>query len=467
MKATRFVLISWVAIVSLGMTACQGPSLLSAPAVMAEPTAYSPPPTISSTVTPPAPTPVPPTPRTIPAQAHLLANLPAKGELMQRANPLAWSPDGNSLAYLGPAGAADSLVGDLMLVESPHFETPRRSASNVVGDPSWSPDGSRIAFVAFRPDDQQHTVMVVNTDGSDLRDLFSGEAARTDPGIGYKAIGGWLDENSILIMTNCGSGCIRPLRLDLQYDTSVPMFPTGQEGARYAWSPDRNHVVVTAGFNPQIGVAAEAGDGIAWLSGHGASDPAWERFWTFFGDWAPDESRFLFLRQPDDASEPPTLWVWNLGTLSGAPLLPGVVAASWSPEGDVIAFLNLGQPRFGANGTWQGTVGAPDGPNTLGIGLYQWRKKQIIAFAPAGEVGIGYRWPDQLEQQLLKPVWAPAGHLLAYQDGTGAVWILSADDLTQYKLDIAETSISGLSWSPDGKKLAISTSESLMVFSLP
>jgi len=354
-----------------------------------------------------------------------------------------------------------------MLVEFPQFETPRRLASHAVGDPSWSPDGSRIAFVAFRPEDQLDTVMVVNADGSDLHDLFPGEAARTDPGTGYKAIGGWLDENGILVMTNCGSGCIRPLRLDLQHSTSEPVFTAGQEGARYAWSPSRNYVVVTAGFNPQIGVAAGPGGEVAWLSGRGVSDPAWERYWTFFGDWAPDSSQFLFLWQPDDASEPPALGVWNLETMSGTPVLPGVVAASWSPSGDRIAFLSLGQPRFGANGTWQGIVGTPDGPNPLGIGVYRWPEKQIITFISAGEVSVGYRWPDQLEQQLLKPLWDPTGHLLAYQDGTGAVWILSADDLTQYKLDVAETPIRGLSWSPDGKKLAIHVSESLKVFSLP
>lgn len=459
MKATRLVLSGWLAIIGLGLLACQGPAWLPTPAATALPS-YPPSPTLSPIVS----TPVPPVPSIIPARVRRLSDLPAKGEkILQRANVLAWSLNSDSLAYLGPGETNNSLPGALMLVEAPDFDTPRLLASNVVGDPAWSPDGSRIAFAAFRPDDELGTVMTVNADGSGLHDLFPGETARTDPGTGYKAMGGWLDEQHILIMTNCGTGCRQPLRIDLRNGMQIPFFSPGQEGADYAWSPDRNYVVVTAGFNPQIGIAPGVGDEITWLSGHHAHDPAW----TLFADWAPEGSRFLFLRQPDDASEPPTLWVWNVEASSGSSLLPGVVAAAWSPEGDMIAFLSLGQPRFGPDGTWQGVFAMPEGPNTLGVGLYRWSEKRVIAFTLAGEVNLGYRWPDQLGQQLLKPAWAPDGNSLVYRDGTGVAWVLSTNDLIQYELDTVGASVNTLSWSPDGRKLAVGTSENLMIFSIP
>jgi len=468
MKATCLVLVGWLAMMSLGLMACQGLASLPTATSPAGPTlVYSPTSTLSPTVPIPMPVPVPSIPLIIPAQSCLLSNLPAKGEkLLQQANVLAWSPDSHSLAFLGPGEIDDSLLGTLTLVEGPGFETPHHLASNVVGDPAWSPDGSRIAFVAFRSDDELGTVMTVNADGSGLHDLFPGETARTDPGMGYKAVGGWLDEQRILIMTNCGTGCSRPLQLDLKDGVLTPIFRPGGEGAGYAWSPDRNYVVVTAGFNPQIGIASGTGGEITWLSGHHAHDPAWARFWTLFADWAPDGSHFLFLQQPDDASEPPTLWVWNVEAGSGSPLLPGVVAATWSPEGDTIAFLSLGQPHLGSDGTWQDVVAMLEGPNTLGVGLYLWPEKQIIAFTLAGEVSLGYRWPDQLGQ-LVKPAWAPNGNLLVYRDGAGIAWILSADDLARYELDAKGASVSTLSWSPDSKKLAVSTSENLMVFAVP
>jgi Tol biopolymer transport system component len=60
---------------------------------------------------------------------------------------LAWSPDGASLAYAthGPGGdeAADRLL-TISPVEGLPFTV---AASNHIGDPVWSPDGSRIAFV--------------------------------------------------------------------------------------------------------------------------------------------------------------------------------------------------------------------------------------------------------------------------------------------------------------------------------
>jgi len=187
MKATCLVLVGWLAMMSLGLMACQGLASLPTATSPAGPTlVYSPTSTLSPTVPIPMPVPVPSIPLIIPAQSCLLSNLPAKGEkLLQQANVLAWSPDSHSLAFLGPGEIDDSLLGTLTLVEGPGFETPHHLASNVVGDPAWSPDGSRIAFVAFRSDDELGTVMTVNADGSGLHDLFPGETARTDPGMGY------------------------------------------------------------------------------------------------------------------------------------------------------------------------------------------------------------------------------------------------------------------------------------------
>jgi Tol biopolymer transport system component len=65
---------------------------------------------------------------------------------------LAWSPDGESLAYAtrGPGGdeAADRLW-TISPVEGLPFTV---AASTYIGDPVWSPDGSRIAFVGSRTD---------------------------------------------------------------------------------------------------------------------------------------------------------------------------------------------------------------------------------------------------------------------------------------------------------------------------
>lgn len=373
---------------------------------------------------------------------------------------------GDRLAYVGPAEPADSLTGTLMLAAAPRFDTPQPLVSSVVGDPTWSPDGSQIAFVAFRSDDQLSTIITISVNGGpDLRDLLPGDMARTDPGTSYKAIDGWLDER-LVVLTNCGAGCRRPWYLDFRESTMEPIFPLSLQGIRYAWSPDRTAVVVTSGANHQIGVISDMGSEISWLSGHGASNPAWTPLWTFFADWSPDGSRFLFLRQPNNVSEPPELWVWNIRTGEGSPLLSGVIAARWSPRGDLIAFLTLGQLHLTPDGNWQGVVTASQGPNPLGLGLYQYPEGKIIAFFEIGKVDLDYNFLVE-SMRSFAPLWSPDGRQLVYYDGMGRAWILSVDELSQYELLTHRSLTDEAGWSPDGGKLAITTSGRLQIFAIP
>jgi len=467
-KPICFVLRAWLAIVIvLGLLACQGSISQPAPSLSGEPTVTTPPAGTTTPTTPPHR--IPSTfinPHTIPPQACLLADLPIINGTLSQLHRFAWSPTGDGLAYVGPAEPADSLTGPLMLVAAPRFDTPQPLASSAAGDPTWSPDGSQIAFVAFRSNDQLSTIITITVNGGpDLRDLLPGDMARTDPGTGYKAIDGWLDER-LVVLTNCGTGCRRPWYLDFRKSTMEPIFPLSLQGISYAWSPDRTAVVVTSGANHQIGVISDMGREISWLSGHGAPDPAWTPFWTFFADWSPDSSRFLFLRQPDNASEPPELWVWNIRTGEGSPLLSGVIAARWSPRGDSIAFLTLGQPRLTPDGNWQGVVTTPQGPNPLGLGLYQYPEGKIITLFEIGKVDLDYNFLVESIQSFA-PLWSPDGRQLVYYDGMGRAWILLVDELSQYELLTRRSSTDEAKWSPDGRKLAIATSGRLRIFAIP
>lgn len=463
-KVRHLLLISGLVVISLGLLTCQGPAPRSTSMLTVVPTlTHSLPLLPSSSIS--ASATVPSAPRVIPSQACRLADLPIANEMLWQLDRFAWSPTGDRLAYVGPAESADALTGSLMLVTAPHFNTPQPLAPSAVGDPTWSPDGSQIAFVAFRSDDQQGTIMVINTDGSGLLDLLPEDAARTDPGIGFKAIEGWWDETHLLVATNCGAGCRRPMMLDLQAHDLKPILPAGQEGSSYAWSPNRTFIAVTSGVNPQIGVISQ-GEEIFWLSGHGAPDSTWTFFWTFFADWSPDSAHMLFIRQPSDGSAPPELWAWNTETRESSMLLLGVIAARWSPRGDRIAFVTLGQPRFGPDGKWQGVDAAPQGPNPIGIGLYRWPEGEIITFFEAGEVDFGYRYLVESSQSLA-PVWSPDGRQLVYSDGRKQAWVLSVDEWSQYEVPTRGHPTDEARWSSDGKRLALRVSDSLQIFAIP
>lgn len=245
-----------------------------------------------------------------------------------------------------------------------------------------------------------------------------------------------------------------------------PIFPFNPQGVSYAWSPDRTVVVVASGANSQIGVISDIDGEISWLSGYGAIDPAWTSFWTFFADWSPDGSHFLFLRQPGNTSEPPELWAWNVKTGEGSPLLSGVIAARWSPRGDQIAFLTLGQPHFAPDGNWQGVIADPQGPNPLGVGLYQYPEGRIITFLEIGKVDLDYSFLVESAQSFTL-LWSPDGTQLVYYDGMGRVWILSVDELSQYEVLTQGSPPDEVRWSPDGRKLAITISDRLQIFAIP
>jgi len=468
MKPICYVLSAWLAIIIvLGLSACQGSVSLPSPSVTDEPTVTTP---LAGTISPiPSPHGIPSTfasPLTIPPQTCLLADLPIISGTLWQLHRFAWSPTGDRLAYVGTAEPADALTGPLMLVAAPHFDTPQPLAPNAIGDPTWSPDGSQIAFVAFRSNDQLGTIMTATiNEGPDLLDLLPGDMARTDPGTGYKAIDSWLDER-LVVMTNCGTGCRQPLVLDFKEGTMEPIFPLSPQGVNYAWSPDRTAIVVTSGANPQIGVMLDIDGEISWLSGHGALDPAWTSFRTFFADWSPDSSHFLFLRQPDNASEAPELWVWNIRAGEGSPLLSGVIAARWSPRGDQIAFLTLGQPDLPPNGNWQGVVAVPRGPNPLGVGLYQYPEGRIITFIEIGKVDLDYRFLVE-SLQSFAPLWSPDGRQLVYYDDMRRAWILSVDELSQYEVPTQRYPTDEARWSPDGRRLAITMADRLQIFAVP
>ncbi len=398
---------------------------------------------------------------TQPAETAPVAELPLLEDFAGRTKRFAWSPTGEALAYVAPDEAHE---GALWLVTAPDFGSPQLLARPALSDPTWTPDGTQIAFVTRRLEDALGTVMLINADGTGTRDLFPGEEARTDPGAGFKAIEGWWDPEHLVVATHCGSGCRRPLTLDLAQQTWEVLFAPGQEGSSYAWSPDRSALVVTAGFNPQIGILPHLEDEISWLSGHGALDPDWATFWTFFADWSPDGTHVLFLHQPAESTEPPELWLWDVAGAEASFHLPGVVAAQWAPDGEQIAFLAWGVPDIAPEGRWSEVSVDPQGPNPLGVGLYHPATGEVVTFFAVGEVTLD---SGNLASSPPTLAWSPEGSRLLYGDGTGRTWILAGNGGAPYELPAqGQPPGRGVRWSPDGRWLALPDGPVLRIYAL-
>ena len=217
-----------------------------------------------------------------------------------------WHDDVNFEIYVMNADGS----GQTRLTDDPGFD----------GSPSWSPDGSRIAFQSFRDGDgiPNPEIYVMNADGSGQTRLtdnpgFDGSPSWSPDG-GLIAFQSERDKNpDIYVMNADGSGQIR-LTDDPEADWSPSWSP---DGSRIAFESDRDG-------NFEIYVMNADGSGQTRLT----DDPAYDGS----PSWSPDGQRIAFDSVRDENSE---IYVMNADgsgqtRLTDNPATDG--SPSWSPQ---------------------------------------------------------------------------------------------------------------------------------------
>ena len=101
-----------------------------------------------------------------------------------------WSPDGTKIAFTRDAGDFGWYEVYVMNADGSEQTRLTNSGPNFDGDPSWSPDGTKIAFSSGREHDSYREIYVMNADGSEQTRLTNdlgyedgpdwGPAANTD-----------------------------------------------------------------------------------------------------------------------------------------------------------------------------------------------------------------------------------------------------------------------------------------------
>ncbi len=245
--------------------------------------------------------------------------------------PPSWSPDGTKIAF----GRDHNDNTDVYVIGADGTGLVRLTSDPATDShPSWSPDGSRIAFASDRDGDRE--IYVMNVDGSDVTRLTDNEADDGQP----------------------------------------------------AWSPDGTKIAFVSDSeepeNPDIYVMNADGSGRTRLTTAPSGD--------WFPAWMPDGSRIVFHRsdaadegEEETADAPEGVYVMNADG-SGQTLLPGTGPwPSWSPDGNKIAF-----------------VGAADDEESADI------------YVVSANGGDPIRLTDSPHYDLA-PAWAPDGNKIAFR----------------------------------------------------
>ena len=305
----------------------------------------------------------------------------------------AWSPDGQKIAFLAwrPTGRS---VFEMRVVNADGSRQRGRLLVRKAGSFAWSPDGRRIAFVG-----PSVAIYVVNADGSGQRRLTRDGAPSTSPvwsPDGRRiAFEGWrFGEADIFVMNADGSGQRRLTR-----NPARDLDP--------AWSPDgRKLAFASVRRKPRtfdVYVMNADGSGLLRLAQSGEGPV-----------WSPDGRKIAFVSGGDPSSAlTPNQHVFTMNSDgSGKRKLARGFGPVWSPDGGKIAYVS---ERAGSM-----DVGVM---NADGSGQ---RTLSRSALTRSGAVGF-----------IPQPAWSPDGRKILFvsdRDGLEAIYVVNADGSRQRRL---------------------------------
>ena len=215
------------------------------------------------------------------------------------------------------------------------------------GDPDWSRDGTRIAYV------RSGNIRLMNTDGSGDVELFASAEQKNHPV--------WSPDDTRLLYYRSANSSSDLFILPVAAPDPQPVFADVIHRSSGTWSPDGSRIAYTAPIdNEHVGI---------WLADADGTDPVPLTGGPFDvrAAWSPDGKRILFRRQlmPGEQTD---IWAVNVdgSNLVNATNDPAFeFDPAWSPDGKWMAFVS---ERGGLSRVWvsrlDGSFATPVSPST-------------------------------------------------------------------------------------------------------
>ena len=279
-----------------------------------------------------------------------------------------WSPNGSLIAYDAPdPNDANHFRIWVAHPDGSQAHTVAPLAGDDDFDPTWSPDGTRLAFVRQTFDSMMmvHLSLVVgNADGSGSAATIPGTETGDD---GEPA---WSPDGSRLAVAHyLGSGGfdgIETINLDGSGRTPIDTPPNDRNDSHPAWSPDGGTIWFSRGL-PPVGCGSQSQIWAAPATGPAGTpvsrDPS-------FSDYqvapSPDGTKVAFTRCDDPTNDVHHIYTMNTDGTGVAPVTSGAGVDDYFPDWQPAAPHFASAPSISGQGVNNQTLTATAGSSPGG-----------------------------------------------------------------------------------------------------
>ncbi len=193
--------------------------------------------------------------------------------------------------------------------------------------PTWSPDGTQIAFVSDQ--DGNSEIYILNIDSSDLVRLTNNDAQDRSPQ--------WSPDGSQIVFQSDRGGNLDIYTMKIDGSDPIPLTDDPAIDRHPSWSPDGNQIVFISRRDGNLEIYTMNADGSneTRLTQTNTSEN--------YPFWSPDGSQFLYYSVEEESNN---FDIYVLDVNSSIPMRLTDISDSdewyptWSPDGTKIVFLS-------------------------------------------------------------------------------------------------------------------------------